>query len=105
MLDAVTTVQVNRYNYETIELLHRSIADSSQELVAAGEPPLELYVVEVSFDKLADNDERRSFSGMPTTFDLGDDEIDHLRAVAGRILDESPDFARLLRSLGADAAR
>ena len=59
-------------------------------------------MIEVSFDKLADNEERRSFSGLPTTFDLGDEEIDALRGVAGRILHESRDFTRLLRNLGAE---
>ena len=102
LLDAVTTVQVNRYNFETIELLRRSIVDSSSELVAAGEPALDAYVVEVSFDKLADDAERRSFSGIPTTLDLDDAEIDRLRAVARRILRESPAFARLLRTLSAE---
>jgi NTE family protein len=102
MLDAVTTVQVNRYNFESLELMRRSIAEASQELAAAGEPPLDSYVMEVSFDRLTDDAERRSFSGIPTTFDLSDEKVDHLRSVARRILYECPEFTRLLRSLGAE---
>ena len=68
----------------------------------AGEPALEHYVIDVSFDQLADDHERRSFAGIPTSFDMSDDEIDRLRAVAGRILRESPEFTRLLQSLSAD---
>lgn len=100
MLDAVTTVQIGRYNFETVDLLRRSLGDWSKELVASGEPAFEPYVIEVSFEQLADDTERRSFTGIPTALDLGDEEIDHLRAVAGKILNASPDFQRLLTSFG-----
>ncbi len=104
VLDAVTTVTVNRYNFETLELLRRTLVEASQEFVTAGEPPVEHFVIDVSFDQLADDYERRSFAGIPTSFDMSDAEIDRLRAVAGRILRESPDFTRLLQSLSADGS-
>ena len=98
-LDAVTSVQVNRYNFETLELLRRSLADFRQEW--ADPTAIDTYVVEVSFDQLADDAERRALAGLPTAFDLPDEEIDHLRGAAERILTGSPEFRRLLSSLGA----
>jgi len=35
---------------------------------------------------------------------MTDEQVDRLRAMAGRLLRESPDFQRLLRDLGAVSA-
>jgi NTE family protein len=100
LLDAVSSVQVNRYNFETVELLRRSIVDWSKEYGSEGGRGLSSYVVEVSFEQLTDESERQSFAGIPTAFDLPDAEIDRLHRVAQRILLESPDFRLLLHDLG-----
>jgi NTE family protein len=102
MLDAVSSVQVNRYNFETVELLRRSIVDWSKEYAGDGGQSIDSYVIEVSFEQLEDEKERQSFAGIPTAFDLPDAEIDSLRAVAQRILLGSRDFRRLLHDLGAE---
>jgi NTE family protein len=101
MLDAVASVQINRYNFETVELLRRSITDWSKEFPRSSGRGLDSYVVEVSFEQLADEAERQSFAGIPTAFDLPDAEVDGLRSVARRILRGSPDFRLLLHDLGA----
>jgi hypothetical protein len=56
-------------------------------------------VVEVKFDALRDETERLYFKRLPTSFKLSDEEVDKLRDVAHRILDESEEFRRLLRDL------
>ena len=99
MLDAVSSVQINRYNFETVELLRRSIADWSKEFADDGQS-VDSCVIEVSFEQLADEQERRSFAGIPTAFDLPNAEIDDLRRVGRRILLGSRDFHRLLHDLG-----
>jgi NTE family protein len=81
--------------------LARAVAASAAFPLVFSPIVLEPFVVEVSFDKLADDGERRSFDGIPTTFDLADAEIDRLREVGGRLLRQSPTFWRLLRSLSA----
>jgi NTE family protein len=101
LLDAVSSVQVNRYNFETVELLRRSIIDWSKEYGKdAGGRGLDSYVVEVSFEQLTDEHERQSFAGIPTALDLPDEEIDRLRLVGRRILLESLDFRLLLHDIG-----
>jgi len=37
---------------------------------------------------------------LPTTFVLGDEQVDRLRAAAGTAIRASPEFQRLLRDLG-----
>jgi len=99
LLDAVSSVQVNRYNFETIELLRRSVVDWSKEFGTVGGRGLQSYIIEVSFEQLTDESERRSFAGIPTAFDLPDAEIDRLRRVGRRILFQSPDFRLLLHDV------
>jgi len=99
MLDAVTSVQINRSNFESIDLLRRSLADWSKEHEDAGLGPLTTYVVEVGFDQLTDEVARREFTGVPTTFDLPDQEIDLLRGVAAEVLFTSDDFQRLMKDM------
>ena len=99
MLDAVTSVQINRSNFESIELLRRSLAGWSKEHEEAGLGPLTTYVVEVGFDQLTDEVARREFTGVPTTFDLPDEQIDLLRGVAAEVLFTSDDFQRLMKDM------
>ena len=100
LLDAVSSVQVNRYNFETVELLRRSVVEWSKEFGTEGGRGLTSYVIEVSFEQLTDESERQSFAGIPTALDLPDAEIDRLQAVAKRILHDSPDFRLLLHDVG-----
>jgi len=55
--------------------------------------------VEVKFDALKDPAERTYCKRLPTSFSLPAEEVDKLRQAAGRILNESRDFKRLLRDL------
>jgi NTE family protein len=56
-------------------------------------------VVEVKFDALKDETERKYFKGLPTSFKLSPEEVDKLREVVQRILVQSEEFQRLLRDL------
>jgi NTE family protein len=111
MLDSYSSIAVTRYNYETIMLLresfHRWTREVRQGRCAGGpvstEPgacgDIEFYLVEVKFDSLKDEDERVYFKRLPTSFKLSEKEVDELREVASRLLNESPEYQRLLRDL------
>jgi NTE family protein len=101
ILSSVTSIQINRYNYETIELLRRSFETWSLELRDGGRG-VEFYAIEVSFDALRDAAERESLGRLPTRFALSDDAVDRLRTAARTVLLESNEFARLLRDLGGE---
>ena len=55
--------------------------------------------MEVKFDALKDPAERTYFKRLPTSFSLPPEDVDKLRQVAGRILNDSSEFKRLLRDL------
>jgi NTE family protein len=58
------------------------------------------YVVEVSFDNIEDPERRHMLKALPTNFSLSDEQVDDLRSAARELLEQSPDFQRLLRALG-----
>jgi NTE family protein len=111
MLDSYSSIAVTRYNYETIMLLresfHRWTKEVRQGRCAGGpvstEPgacgDIEFYLIEVKFDALKDEDERVYFKRLPTSFKLSEKEVDELREVASRLLNDSPEYQRLLRDL------
>ena len=64
-------------------------------------PSAKLYAIDVSFAKLKDPREFEYLNDLPTTFSLTAQQVDRLRAAAGKILLESPDFQQLMQDVGA----
>jgi len=58
------------------------------------------YFIDVSLHAIADENERNSFNSIPTALTLDHPTVDRLRAIARRLLLESPDFKRLVADLG-----
>jgi NTE family protein len=64
-------------------------------------PAAEIYAIDVSFSQLKDRKELDYLNLQPTTFVLEPEAVDRLRAAAGTIILDSPEFKRLLRDVGA----
>jgi NTE family protein len=62
---------------------------------------MDLYIIHVAFEDLKDKAERDYFNQLPTSFVLPADAVDRLRAAAGTIILDSPDFQQLLKTAGA----
>jgi len=118
ILIKATGVPIDRYSYETVELLRDIMArwelmramrdspafDRSKDSRVAGlvnAPTAKLYAIDVSFAALKDPAQFDYLNDLPTSFSLTDEQVDRLRAAAGQILLESPDFQRLLNDAGA----
>jgi NTE family protein len=111
MLSSYSSLAVERYNQETLALLKESITSWADEIrtqrckggAFSTEPgscgDIQFYVVEVKFDALQDETERKYFKGLPTSFKLDPEEVDKLREAVQRILVQSEEFQRLLRDL------
>jgi NTE family protein len=111
MLESYASIAIERYNVETLALLKGGLKRWAEQVRAercpaghvSSEPgscgDIRFYVVEVKFDALKDEQERWYFKRLPTSFALGHEEVDKLRAAARRILAESKEFQRLLRDL------
>ena len=113
-----TGVPIDRYSFETVELLRDMIArwdvmrriresgalDLKKDPSLAGimsAPNARLYAIDVSFPQLKDKAELAYLNDLPTSFVLPPEAVDRLRAAAGTVLLASPDFQRLLKDLGA----
>jgi NTE family protein len=111
MFSSYSSIAIERYNQETLALLKESVKSWAAEIrtqrckggAVSIEPgscgDIKFYVVEVKFDALKDEAERRYFKRLPTSFKLPAETVDKLREVADRLLDESNEFQRLLRDL------
>ncbi len=111
MLESYSSIAIERYNVETIALLKENLKEWAEQVRSQRcrgervsiEPDscgdIQFYVVEVKFDALRDEAERWYFKRLSTSFKLEPEEVDNLRAAAGRILSESREFQRLLRDL------
>jgi NTE family protein len=64
-------------------------------------PLLTFDAIDVSFDAIADNEERRYFMNLPTSFRLTDEAVDRLRELGGRLLRESKKLQVLLGQVNA----
>ena len=60
-----------------------------------------MFLIDIAFDTIADPEERRYFTELPTTFSLSAEQVDRLREIGGRLLRESREYKRLLCSLEA----
>jgi len=64
-------------------------------------PNAEIYAIDVSFAALKDKAELDYLNQQPTSFVLPAEAVDRLRAAAGTIILNSPEFKRLLKDVGA----
>ncbi|HET9701536.1 MAG TPA: patatin-like phospholipase family protein [Burkholderiales bacterium] len=101
-LKAVSDIPLNRYSFETAELLRSTLEQWRAERARRGLRPdadLHFHLVEVDPQRLADGRERDYFLAIPTTLSLTEEQSQRLRAVAARLLYESPEYQRLLEDL------
>jgi NTE family protein len=118
LLIKATGVPIDHYSYDTVETLRDTVARweamrrvrESHALAGNSDPDVarllrtpnvRLYAIDVSFEALADPAEREYLNNLPTSFVLPPEAVDRLRAAAGRIVRDSPDFKRLLDEAGA----
>jgi NTE family protein len=111
MLASYSSIAIDRYNEETIALLKESVGSWADEIRtqrcqggAVSTSPgscgdIQFYIIEVKFDALKDETERRHFKRLPTALKLSSEEVDKTRDAAHRILAESGEFQRLLLDL------
>jgi len=111
MFSSYSSIAIERYNEETLALLEESVKSWANEIkterckggAVSSEPAscgdINFYVVEVKFNALRDEAERKYFKSLPTSFKLSSEQVDKLRDVAHRLLGESEEFQRLLRDL------
>jgi NTE family protein len=109
-------VPIDRYSFETIETMkdraeiwkwrrdllvaQARLAGATEEEAEGSVPKFSLHVLDVSFDAISDPKERAYFMDLPTSFVLPAEDIDKLREIAGRLLQQSAEYDTIMRELG-----
>jgi NTE family protein len=110
VLFSSTNVQLNRYSFETIALLRASFQEWKQQIAKSrcsvntkaidnACNDLRFYLVEVSFDALADRQEKTYLERLSSTVTLPAADVDRLRNAAAQILEASTEFNMFLQDM------
>ncbi len=102
-LNAVTNIQLHRYNVATLQQTQVSLARWAQQL-STPERPVTSYFIRLSFEDVPDGPLRRFLNAIPTSLALDADQVDSLIATGRELLRNNADFKRLLASLQDRAA-
>lgn len=97
-MNAMSGVQLHRYNSSTLETLETSYARWAEEL-STPEFPVTSYFIPVSFEDIDQPQLRYFLNKIPTSFSLSDDQVDALIESGREVLRENPIFQQLLLDL------
>jgi Predicted esterase of the alpha-beta hydrolase superfamily len=92
-------------NTETVSLAKNGFLMWAQHVNAMrspDEPQVKVDFAVLTFNQIADPAERQRFNAMPTTFHLRPSQVDALRALAGQLLVQSPEFESFLQEMRRD---
>jgi NTE family protein len=103
MMNAVSGGQIRRYNFETLLLTQELLQRADREAQDLG-IPLQTFLIEVSFDNFPDEQDRRYFKRIPTSFNLYDRRVDELIWAGRELLLDSLDYESLVHSVGGRPA-
>ena len=96
-VNAMSDIQLHRYNTSTIELMKQRLAKWSKEL-STPDKPIAHYFIQLSFRDVP-TERRKFFNRITTSFALSDEQVDALIAAGGELLRRNPEFQRLLADL------
>ena len=112
-----SSVPIDHFSYQSVELLkdiaqrwgdkrklqvaEKRLAGLSRQAAEAAVPLLTFDAIDVSFDAIANAEERRYFQNLPTSFRLPDEAVDRLRELGGRLLRESRKAQELMQQIAA----
>lgn len=108
-MHALIDIPVNRYSYDSFLLLSLAVEKWRAQLRARPPdgsgpfaPDADIYLINVSLDAVADDQDRAYVMKIPTSLYLSDQQIDRLLLAASRLLRGSPEFQRLMTDLQRD---
>lgn len=109
---ALGTVPMNRYSFDTMELLKQSVHGWQEDWTFRNAPRaprndsfqarFKIYVIEVSLDLLSDEAESNYLESLPTSLSLPRAATQRLRIAGGKVLRESDAFKELLEDIHTD---
>jgi NTE family protein len=102
LLGSLGHVAISHYSFETLELFREVMARLSRERTGSGDAlpvEIETYVIELHFNQLTNESDRRFFNAVPTSLALPAQTVDRLRQLAAQELAGNAEFRRLVADL------
>ncbi len=101
-LQAVTDAQIDRYSAESIQLLKDSLNLWATQISQSSGHKVKPFFIQVDFDGLQDKTKSRLANAVSTSLALPDKQVDGLRNAGKDLLNQSPEFKRLLNEIDTD---
>ena len=101
-LMAAMATLMNSSNFDTLYMFKKYIEEVLLKKQMAGEDTskLEYDLIHISFEEIADDEEREFFENLPTTLQLESETVDRVRKKAGELLYQSKEFQKLIADMG-----
>ena len=118
-ISVATSIPLDKYSFETMEILRNNMSQWRTAITARRcqgkkkpesetsaavstkipECEVQTYLIEVSFELMADESEREYLDSLPTSFNLEPNDVDRLKAAARHILNDSVKFKNLVADM------
>jgi len=98
VVNAVTSLQLRRYDEDSILLIKENLRSMAQVL-STPEKPVSTHFIDVSIQHEEKPDILEFLNNVPTSFSLSDDQVDQLIESGRVILRNNPEFKNLLKDL------
>nr|WP_281720696.1 patatin-like phospholipase family protein [Nitrosomonas nitrosa] len=111
IFDAVSSTQIDAYNFETLHLARREIEDLAAEIqrmncrTGARCAKVQVHFAHLSISGIPDEAVRARLQKIPTSLTLADDDVDQLVTWGARLVATSPVLAKLKRDLARSERR
>lgn len=98
-VNAVSSAQINRFSVESIELLRENIHLWAQQLSKTAGYEVKPFFIQIDFNGIQDERRNRLLNMVSTSLSLPEQQVNDLRSAAKTLLENSPEFQRLLREI------
>lgn len=102
---ASATTPLANYSFDTVQLMNSDLKEMARNAKIARDagitdfPEVKPYFIEVTFSAIADPAVRAEFDRMGTSFHLPPADVQKLINIGSTLLDQSPDFQKLVNDL------
>lgn len=96
--NAMSDVQLQRYNIATIDVMKKSMRRWADQL-STPQHRVEPYFIQLRFKDIQDDTTRKQLNEIPTNFNLPNDEVDLLIKTGSDLLYSNTEFRRLLADI------
>jgi len=98
ILNAVTDIQLHRYNLESKSVMKDELKEWTRS-VSGPDSTITPYFIELSVDDVKNSKARLFFNEIPTSLTLEKEQVDKIIDTARHLLRQDPEYQRLLQNL------